>query len=158
MIARDPSGGRCLTPGERAIAAAVFGAALDPAPVRVHRARWWPLQPKQVAMAPDGALWFHPAGDLWRADFGDAHPALTALFVHELVHVWQYQRGVRLPLRRHPFCRYRYTLVPDRPLARYGIEQQAMIVQHAWDRLRRGQPLEAYAPLLAQLRAGPLLQ
>ncbi|MFN7174581.1 MAG: aminotransferase class I/II-fold pyridoxal phosphate-dependent enzyme, partial [Thermaurantiacus tibetensis] len=29
-------------------------------------------------------------------------------FVHELVHVWQHQQGIRLPWRRLPFARYRY--------------------------------------------------
>jgi hypothetical protein len=38
---------------------------------------------------------------------------------------------------RHPFCRYDYTLVPGKRLTAYGIEQQAMIVQHAF-MLRRG--------------------
>ena len=151
MIGRDPSGGRPLTEGERAMARTVFGEALALDPVRIHRARWWPFQPRQVAMAPDGHLWLPPAGDLGRADTADPPRPLQSLFVHELVHVWQHQRGLRLPLRRHPFCRYAYTLVPGRPLRRYGIEQQAMIVQHAWDRLRRGEPLDTYAPLIDEL-------
>lgn len=54
-------------------------------------------------------------------------------------HVWQAQRGGRwyLPLARHPFCRYAYDWVPGRPFARYGIEQQAEIVRHAF-LLRQG--------------------
>ncbi len=152
MIGRDPTGGRGLTAGERALAARVFGPALALDAVRIHRARWWPLQPRQVAMAPDGDLWLSPAGDLWCADFAQAAPPRQALFVHELVHVWQHQRGLCLPLRRHPFCRYAYTLEDGRPLRRYGIEQQAMIVQHGWGRIARGEPLGPYAPLLAELR------
>ena len=35
-------------------------------------------------------------------------------------------------LRRHPFCRYDYALKPGWPLERYGIEQQAEIVRHAF--------------------------
>ena len=152
VIGRDPSGGRPLTGGERAIAVQAFGPALDLDPVRLHCARWWPLQPRQVAMAPDGHLWFHPEGDLWREDYAAAPLGHQALLVHELTHVWQHQKGLCLPLRRHPFCRYRYTLVPGRPLERYGIEQQAMIVQHAWERTRRGEPLGEYAALVGPLR------
>jgi hypothetical protein len=140
--------GRSLTPGERAIATEMFGRALDPDRMRIHHHRWWPFQPRDVAMAPDGDLWIAPGSPLWRDDYAAAPAALQALFVHELTHVWQHQNGIRLPLRRHPFCRYRYTLVPGRPLERYGIEQQAMIVQHAWERRRRGDPLGDYATLV----------
>ena len=123
---------RSLTEGERAIAARLFGGALDPEPVRVHRARWWPLQPRNVVMAPNGAIWVHPKSALWRDDYARCEPMLTGLFVHELTHVWQHQHGIWLPLRRHPFCRYRYAYRPGRPLRRYGIEQQAEIVRDAW--------------------------
>jgi hypothetical protein len=49
-----------------------------------------------------------------------------------MTHVWQAQKGGRfyLPLMRHPFCRYRYTIVPGKPFAGYGLEQQAEIVRH----------------------------
>ena len=33
---------------------------------------------------------------------------------------------------RHPFARYRYTLKEGRPFERYGLEQQAEIVRHAF--------------------------
>lgn len=59
---------------------------------------------------------------------------LQGLFIHEMTHVWQAQTRGRfyLPLHRHPFCRYVYSLRPGRPLSRYGIEQQAEIVRHAF--------------------------
>jgi hypothetical protein len=145
---RDP--GRALTPGERAIAAALFGAALAPDRVRLHRRRWWPFQPRNVVMAPDGHIWIHPDSWLWRDDYAAAPLRLQALFVHELTHVWQHQRGLRLWLRRHPFCRYGYRFAPGRPLMRYGIEQQAMIVEHAFLARRAGQPLPMAEALLDQ--------
>lgn len=132
----------------------MFGLALDPEPVRVHRHRWWPLQPRNVVMAPDGDIWIHPTDGLWRDDYAAAEPNLTALLVHELTHVWQHQRGIFLPLRRHPFCRYAYDLAPGRPLEAYGIEQQAMIVQHGWWKLARGEELGPYADLLPATRDG----
>ena len=51
-----------------------------------------------------------------------------------MTHVWQTQTRGRfyLPLMRHPFCRYAYDLVPGRPFARYGLEQQAELVRHAF--------------------------
>lgn len=134
---RDP--GRALTEGERAIAATMFGPALDPDRVRLHRHTWWPFQPRNVVMAPDGHVWFHPLGGLWRDDYATAPLRLQALLVHELTHVWQHQRGLFLPLRRHPFCRYAYALEPGRALTSYGIEQQAMIVEHAFLARHRGE-------------------
>jgi hypothetical protein len=145
---RDP--GRALTTGECAIAGEMFGPALDLTHIRLHCRAWWPFQPRNVVMAPDGHIWFHPAGGLWREDYSFAPLRLQALFVHEMTHVWQHQRGLFLPLRRHPFCRYAYELQPGRPLIRYGIEQQAMIVEHAF-LARHGRHQDArLAPLLQQ--------
>ena len=69
-----------------------------------------------------------------------------------MTHVWQAQRGGRffLPLARHPFCKYRYELVPGRPFSRYGLEQQAEIVRHAF-LLSKGATPEG-APTLGELR------
>jgi hypothetical protein len=140
------------------MAADLFGAALDADRVRVHHAPWWPLQPRHTVMAPDGDLWLHPAGGLWREDYGAA-PGLQRLFVHELTHCWQAQRGGRwfLPLVRHPFCRYRYTLKPGRPLRRYGLEQQAEIVADAFTARRGGRPSPPHEALLRQAGLGGLL-
>lgn len=125
---------RPLTCAETDLVAAVFGDAVDPGRVTVNRRRWWPFQPRQALMAPDGHLWCHPRGSLYRDCYAAASPAMQALFVHEMVHVWQAQRGGRwyLPLMRHPFCRYVYTLEPGKPFTRYGIEQQAEIVADAF--------------------------
>ena len=103
---------RPLTPGEEALARGVFGDAIDYAPVRLSRRKWVFFQPRNVAMTPCGAMHFHPRGDLWRDDFAQAPLDLQGLFVHELVHVWQHQQGIVLPIRRHPFCRYSYALKP----------------------------------------------
>ncbi|WP_174297882.1 vgr related protein [Sphingomonas bacterium] len=128
---------RPLTPGETALARSVYGDAIDYAGVRLIRGKWAFFQPRHVVMAPRGAIHFHPSGDLWRDDFATASLADQGLFIHEMAHVWQHQRGLFLPLRRHPFCRYDYSFRPGLPLHRYGIEQQAEIVRHAF-LLRRG--------------------
>jgi hypothetical protein len=131
---------RLLTDGEVALCRPLFGAAIDYDRVRVHRRRWWRFQPRDTIMAPDGAIWCHPQGTAWREDYAGASPAMQALFVHEMTHVWQAQKGGRwyLPLIRHPFCRYDYVLTPGKPFARYGIEQQAEIVRVAFEAMARG--------------------
>jgi hypothetical protein len=144
---------RSLSEGEIALASSVFGGAIDYGRVRINKRKWWFLQPRRVAMAPDGELWFHPDGGLYCDDFSCRGPGDQGLFVHEMTHVWQHQRGVYLPLARHPFCRYGYVLKPGQPFRRYGLEQQAEIVRHAF-LLREGHPVpgapprEAYDSLL----------
>ena len=51
-----------------------------------------------------------------------------------------------LPLMRHPFCSYTYTIKPGWRLERYGLEQQAEIVRHAY-LLREGYPVPGAANL-----------
>ena len=145
-----PALGRALTPGEIALCRPLFGEAIDYARVRVHRRRWWPFQPREVIMAPDGAIWCHPEGSAWREDYAEAGRALQGLFVHEMVHVWQAQRGGRwyLPLIRHPLCRYAYRLRPGKPFGRYGVEQQAEIVRHAFLARLDGVPVPELEALL----------
>ncbi|MBB5686997.1 vgr related protein [Sphingobium boeckii] len=142
------SRGRPLTPAETGLAASVFGSAIDYDRVRLHDSKWWPFQPRRVTMAPMGHIHFHPKGGLFCDDFCQAGLSDQALFIHEMTHVWQYQKGIFLPLKRHPFCRYDYSLKPGWALERYGIEQQAEIVKHAW-MLREG-ALVRGAPPLAQ--------
>lgn len=141
---------RPLTPGEIALARSVFGDAIDYDPVRIQRRKWFPFQPRNVVMAPSGHIHFHPKGDLWCEDFAHQPLHRQGLFIHEMVHVWQHQKGIWLPLARHPFCRYHYSFKPGWPLKRYGLEQQAEIVRHAF-LLREGATVPG-APPLGQYR------
>lgn len=145
MFGPHPSG-RPMTPREIALAGSIFGNAIDFDKVRIHKRKWWWFQPRKITMAPDGHLWFHPQSDLFCDDFCDRDLGLQGLFIHELVHVWQYQQGVFLPLRRHPFCRYAYSLKPGWKLENYGIEQQAEIVRHVF-MLKNGAKIAGAPPL-----------
>jgi hypothetical protein len=136
------------TPAEATLAASVFGTALDPVRTRIANRKWAFFQPKNTTMAPHGTIHFHPASGLYRDDFAKAPLSLQGLFIHELVHIWQHQQGIFLPLKRHPFCRYDYALKPGQPFRKYGLEQQAEIVRHAF-LLRHGATVPG-APPLAQ--------
>ena len=127
-------GSRSLTPGEIALARSVFGDAIDYSNVHLVKRKWWPFQPRNTAMAPTGNIHFHPHGNLWSEDFSVEPIHRQGLFIHEMTHVWQSQTRGRfyLPLMRHPFCRYSYTIDDGRPFGRYGLEQQAEIVRHAF--------------------------
>lgn len=125
---------RILSNGEIALAQSIFGEAIAYGNVRIYQRRWWPFQPSHITMAPDGHIWFHPRSPLWCTDFSCTNIALQGFFLHEMTHVWQAQTRGRcyLPLMRHPFCRYRYTLKSEKPLHRYGLEQQAEIIRHGF--------------------------
>jgi len=144
---------RTLTEAETALARSIFGDAIDYAAVRIARRKWAFFQPRDTVMAPSGCIHFHPKSNIWREDFAVENLTLQGLFVHEMVHIWQHQRGVFLPLARHPFCRYSYALRPGQAFTRYGIEQQGEIVRHAF-LLRHGAtvigapPLSQYETLL----------
>jgi hypothetical protein len=144
MTARNS---RSLTPGEIALARSVFGEAIDYSKVRLILGKWWPLHPRNAAMAPMGDIWFHPVAGGWSDDFSCEPLGRQAFFIHEMTHVWQSQRGGKfyLPLMRHPFCRYSYQLTPGKPFRRYGIEQQAEIVRHRF-LANRGVPVAQTIP------------
>ncbi len=154
-MARDPRPRRRpLTAGEIRLAASVFGTAVDPAPVTIACAKYWAFHPWWVTMAPDGHIWCHPNGFNWCADFSAQPPGAQAHFIHEMTHVWQVQTGGHLALRRLPFARYDYVLQPGKPFSRYGIEQQASIVEHAF-LLRAGRVVPGAPPLADYLAVLP---
>jgi len=116
----------------------------------LKRRRWFPLQPVSTLMAPCGHVHFHPRSPHYCDDFAHADLPLQGLFIHEMTHVWQTQRKGRwyLPLHRPFSSRYDYSLKPGWKLERYGIEQQAEIVRHAF-LLRNGLKLAGIAHVSA---------
>jgi hypothetical protein len=125
---------RRLTPVEQALAAEMFGGGLDTGRVRLLAIPVWP---RAFVAGPRLIVW--PERQAF-ADFGDAPLALQAVFVHELTHVWQAQNGVALILAKlkagDSAAAYAYDLAGDTEFAALNIEQQAMVVQHAFLAMR----------------------
>jgi len=144
------SDARPLTSGEIDLARSMFGDAVDYAPVRIVLGKWAFFQPRDVVMSPRGRIHFHPHGTAYRDDFSHADLGTQGLFIHEMAHVWQHQSGIFLPLKRVPWARYDYSVKPGWPLRKYGLEQQAEIVRHAF-LIGRGGAF-AGAPPLSQLQ------
>ena len=138
---------RGLTAGETELARSVFADSIDYSRVRLIKGKWWPFQPKNAAMAPNGSIYFHPAAGGWSEDFAREPLLRQGFFIHEMTHVWQAQKGGRLylPLMRHPFCRYSYAIRRGKAFRSYGIEQQAEIVRHRF-LADRGMVLPATPP------------
>ncbi len=117
---------RALTTGEIACASLLFGGAIDYARVRIFNRRYLPfgLQPKNCAMTPNGAMYFHQSCCL--LDFSNGSEDARHWFMHEMVHVWQHQLGY--PVRLRGAVRlglsYHYELSPERRLSDYNMEAQ----------------------------------
>jgi len=152
---------RPLTPGERRMAAEVFGPSLN-----LDRVRLWccPLVGWTVRrpFVAGGLLWpgrsliLYPPAEAC-ADFSADGVGLfdQSVFIHEMTHVWQSQNGVNLlfgKLRAGDGpASYAYELTDDCLWDRFNIEQQAMIVQHAFLHRRGGKaphPEHAYLAVL----------
>lgn len=86
--AQSPPVDRGLTPEEAAIARSVFGNSLDTSKIRITDDS--PAPPNAVAF-PDNIKF--PKGEL----DGPADLRYRAWLVHELTHIWQYQRGRTVP-------------------------------------------------------------
>lgn len=121
---------RPLTAAERALGREMFGDGLDVDRVRILAI---PLWSRAFVAGPALIVW--PAAWL-PGDFGQAPLALQATLVHELTHVWQAQNGVRLLMAKVKAgdspAAYAYRLTPDLDFLGLNIEQQAMVVEHAF--------------------------
>jgi len=127
-----PAQVRRLTAGERELAREMFGAALEPGRVRLLSA---PVLARAFVAGPGLIVW--PTRSAW-ADFSAPEVPLRAqaVFVHELTHVWQAQQGINLlfaKLRAGDDARaYGYDLAGAPDFSQLNIEQQAMVVEHAF--------------------------
>lgn len=147
---------RRFTAGERALCEEVFASELDPDRVRILSLPVW-----NRPFVPGGRLIVWPAVSAM-ADFTEAPLWLRSVLLHELVHVWQAQGGVFLPLAKlragDGRAAYAYDLADGRAFSDLNIEQQAMVVQHAYLAARGGAAPygpAAYARILAAW-PGPL--
>lgn len=145
---------RRLTPGERGLAVEMFGQGLDAGRVRLLALPVW-----NRAFVAGPALMVWPAREAL-GDFSAAPLGLQAVFVHELTHVWQAQHGVGLLLSKikagDGAAAYAYDLAAGTDFTRLNIEQQAMVVQHAFESahgLAAQHPHEVYAQASAGWRS-----
>ena len=131
---------RALTSGERALSREMFGDDLD-----LDRVRLWSCPPLgwTTGRAFCAGGWLQPGRTLLvyppahaHADFVHAPLRDQSIFIHELTHVWQSQRGVNLLLANLRAgdgpAAYAYRLTSDCRWDGFNIEQQAMLVQHAF--------------------------
>lgn len=119
---------RLLTLGELRLARSVFGNAIRYHTVWIHHDSYLPfgLQFDNYVMSPNGEIYFR---EWYRDDFSTKEADLQHLFIHEMMHVWQRERGMQVLLRGLYSWRADYGYRLDgRKLAQYPLEQQAQIV------------------------------
>ena len=128
-----PDGLRLLTIGEIALAKTLFGGSLIYSKIWVHRESYLPfnLQPIDVAMTPNGELWFRE--ETYSHDFSLELVGKKHRFMHEMVHAWQAQKGMFVRTRGlfSRFADYSYSL-DKADFLHYGLEQQASLASDYW--------------------------
>jgi hypothetical protein len=134
---------RPLTTGEKALLLPIFGNTIDYANQVVGR-NDAELGGKKNSITPGYIP--NMAVSLWSWDYSLAPAAQAAIFVHEMVHVWQWGHGGK-PVRnflklalKHPLnygANYEYDLDSSASLSDFNFEQQGAIIQDHY-RLSKG--------------------
>jgi len=124
---------RRLRLGEINMASTLYGFTIHYNQVWVHLESYLPFNTQNTlqAMTPNGEMWFR--SDLYQPDFSIADVYYKHLFLHEMMHVWQHQRGMMVRLRGLMSWAADYTYSLDKAnLLDYSLEQQASIVSDYW--------------------------
>lgn len=124
---------RLLTTGEIKLAKKVFEDQIQYNKVWIHHGSYLPfsMQEKNTAMTPNGEIWFET--NVYRDDYSLSSVDYKHLFMHEMMHVWQYQRGMNVKLRGMVSWATNYEYDFDKHfLSSYSMEQQASIIADFW--------------------------
>jgi hypothetical protein len=106
----------------------LFAEHIDYARVRIFGRKWQFFQPRHVAMAPNGHVYFPPAHFLPDYSLPELELHTRAWFVHEGAHLYQhYGLKWNVIVRGALSRRYSYTLKPGKPYHHYGLEQMGSI-------------------------------
>ncbi|WP_312191182.1 type IV secretion protein Rhs [Leclercia sp.] len=133
----EEGGLRRLRLGEINLASTLYGYSIHYHKVWIHRESYFPfnLQDADRGMAPNGEMWFRTGK--YQHDFSmpeKGEPQIAQhLFLHEMMHVWQHQRGMWVRMRGAFSWVADYTYSLDKAtLGDYGLEQQASLVSDYW--------------------------
>lgn len=160
---RQKDQGRPLTAGEHKLAFPIFGATIDYSKVRVVDGLPASQEKRYSVLAVTvGNIIYLRADDgllvEYKGDISALNVRLQGHFIHELTHVYQYQRlgtarmnvnnALELYFPENKDCnRYCFVLDLSRSFYSYGIEQQAMLVQ-GYFLAQHGQPPALYPNII----------
>ena len=103
----------------------IYGGSVDYNKVFVHNGFYIFFQTSNIAMTPYGEMYFPPV--YFREDFSTDTDSNKCWFIHEMVHVWQYQLDYTVVFNLTN--NYDYTLNENDKLRDYNMEQQGRILQ-----------------------------
>ena len=122
----------------------IFGDSIDYNKVKIHNREYliFGLQPDNTAMTPNGEIYFNHTR--FCNDFSAEKISLTMWFIHEMVHVWQYQLGYPVMLRGaiRIGLDYKYTLSHEKSLNDYNMEAQGNLLADYWALKKYGSGME----------------
>lgn len=129
---------RNLHPDEETLIQTIFKNSINTELVKIHKGEFigW-IQDNQTAMTPAGEIYF--PDDIYQENYTKAGDNAMHLFIHEMVHVWQYQHGYLVEEEGKNIARqggyvqgfaYKYDWVVKRRnhLSDFNMEQQADII------------------------------
>lgn len=148
--------GRPLTNGEIALAQIIFGNSIDYGKVRVHHGKYIFFQENTRAMTPNGHIyWGLSKNDAVILDASlSTDNRVINTFVHELVHVWQYQLNYSIKWKAFLLTirggyhsdsnnngledAYDYTpwLATKNDFSEFNLEQQGRMIEEYFSNLR----------------------
>ena len=138
---------RGLSDGEKQLACSIFGSSIQLEQVQIVAHR---LVLKNYAVSPNGHIYFNPYN--WCEDFSKQSLGQQSWLIHELTHVWQFQQGMRVLLGALFNRKYSYVLKEGKVFFKYGIEQQAQMVQDYFVKRAKGQECSAYEACIPFLK------
>jgi len=94
---------RHLTNGEIELARTIFGSCIDYDKVKIFNRPHFLVLTGAKAMAPNGHIYVAEP-NLRTPDFSKGNILMQALFLHEMTHVWQHQKG--LNVRKEAFLEW----------------------------------------------------
>ena len=126
------------TPEEKALAQRVFGSLLDCERPKIIATRYLPWQAHGILMAPNGNIYVNLSD--YSSNYALESKFIQGIFIHELAHVMQYQRGIHVLLKGallqsayylsfKYYNPYKYTYHPQKAFSSYNIEQQGEIAR-----------------------------
>lgn len=134
---------RALPTGEVTLAKTLYRDSLKYENVRIHNYKYFDLpfgisQPDTTLMTPNGEIYAPPA--VYSKDFSGESNERKSTFIHEMCHVWQWQRNiknVKWEAIKEKFAHgssydeeaYKYKIELYYDLKQFGLEQQATMIE-----------------------------
>lgn len=143
LLISGSDSGRGLSADEIKLAQSVFKSSINYNKVRVHKEKYidylfgYISQPDNTLMTPNGEIYASP--NVYSSNYSSESDEHKCVFLHEMCHVWQWQRNIKnikasaaKEMFRHKFVydeAYFYDLSYTKNFEDYGIEQQASIIE-----------------------------